>query len=128
MAAGLPRKLGPPPKRLPDSFQPTAADARSLYRSLWRLGALSVMFANPGRSVIRQKIREAFEESRECPKTTQEDIVEQWERGKKKEGILSFPLCCCLDIRMTFWPLEDPVADVFDLIIQNFDIRISLEY
>ncbi|KAF9425213.1 hypothetical protein BGZ94_007737 [Podila epigama] len=80
VAATLPRKLGPPPKPLPIDFKPTPADARSLYRSLWRVGALSVMYSGPEQRVIRQKIREAFEESCQDPVTRPEDIREQWER------------------------------------------------
>ncbi|KFH71281.1 hypothetical protein MVEG_01581 [Podila verticillata NRRL 6337] len=83
VAATLPRTLGPPPKALPSDFSPTAADARSLYRSLWRVGSLSIMYSNPGHKVIREKIREAFEESRKNPAKTPQDIKEQWERGKQ---------------------------------------------
>ncbi|GJJ72354.1 hypothetical protein EMPS_04711 [Entomortierella parvispora] len=81
VAKSLPRKLGPPPKSLPGNFQPTEADARSLYRSLRRVGSLSVMYTNPGHRIIRRKIREAFEESYRYPKTTPEEIKEQWERA-----------------------------------------------
>ncbi|KAG0210978.1 hypothetical protein BGX28_008686 [Mortierella sp. GBA30] len=81
VAATLPRKLGPPPKPLPKDFSPSDADARSLYRRLWRVGSLSVMYTNPGRTMIRQKIREAFEESRQNPKTDPVDIKEQWKRA-----------------------------------------------
>ncbi|KAG0246903.1 hypothetical protein BGX31_005391 [Mortierella sp. GBA43] len=45
------------------------------------MGSLSVMYTNPGRVIIRQKIREAFEESRDQPKKSQEEIKEQWERA-----------------------------------------------
>ncbi|KAG0332198.1 hypothetical protein BG004_001351 [Podila humilis] len=81
VAASLPRILGSPPKVLPPDFVPTAADARSLYRSLWRMGCLSVMYSNPGRDVIKRKIREAFEDSRRNPVTDSKDIKEQWERA-----------------------------------------------
>ncbi|KAF9291606.1 hypothetical protein BGZ68_003222 [Mortierella alpina] len=81
VAATLPRKLGPPPKPPPKGFAPTASDARGLYRRLWRVGSLSVMYSNPGRTVIRQKIREAFEESRQSPKTDPADIAQQWKRA-----------------------------------------------
>ncbi|KAF9913079.1 hypothetical protein BX616_010169 [Lobosporangium transversale] len=79
--ATLPRKLGPAPKRLPVGFRPTEADARSLYRQLWRTGSLSVMYTNPGTKVIRQKLREAFEEAQQKPKTIDADIRQQWERA-----------------------------------------------
>ncbi|KAF9934421.1 hypothetical protein FBU30_002245 [Linnemannia zychae] len=81
VASTLPRRLGKPPKPLPEDFSPTAADARSLYRSLWRMGSLSVMYANPGRNFIRKKLREAFEESKQYPKTNEVDIRQQWERA-----------------------------------------------
>ncbi|KAG0344572.1 hypothetical protein BG005_001760 [Podila minutissima] len=81
VAATLPRTLGLPPKPLPVDFSPTAADARSLYRSLWRVGSLSIMYSSPGREVIRQKIREAFEESRKNPAKNPEDVKETWERA-----------------------------------------------
>ncbi|KAG0022864.1 hypothetical protein BGZ81_008356 [Podila clonocystis] len=81
VAATLPRTLGPPPKPLPVDFSPTAADARSLYRILWRVGSLSIMYSSPGREVIRQKIREAFEESRKNPAKNPEDVKEMWERA-----------------------------------------------
>ncbi|KAF9192854.1 hypothetical protein BGZ51_004617 [Haplosporangium sp. Z 767] len=81
VAATLPRTLGPPPKPLPKNFKPTDADARSLYRSLWRVGSLSVMYTNPGHDVIRRKIREAFEKSQQHPKMDPTDIRQQWERG-----------------------------------------------
>ncbi|KAI8346806.1 hypothetical protein B0O80DRAFT_466747 [Mortierella sp. GBAus27b] len=81
VSARLPHKLGPPPEALPKDFYPTDADARSLFRQLWRMGSLSVMYTNPGRVIIRQKIREAFEESRDQPKKSQEEIKEQWERA-----------------------------------------------
>lgn len=90
VAATLPRTLGPPPKPLPSDFLPTAADARSLYRSLRRVGSLSIMYSSPGHKVIREKIREAFEESRKNPAKTPQDIKEQWERGKNK---VSFRIC-----------------------------------
>ncbi|KAG0030857.1 hypothetical protein BGZ82_007263 [Podila clonocystis] len=85
VAATLPRTLGPPPKPLPVDFSPTAADARSLFRSLWRVGSLSIMYSSPGREVIRQKIREAFEESRKNPAKNPEDVKETWERENQKE-------------------------------------------
>ncbi|KAF9380267.1 hypothetical protein CPB97_008486 [Podila verticillata] len=78
VAATLPRTLGPPPKPLPSDFLPTAADARSLYRSLRRVGSLSIMYSSPGHKVIREKIREAFEESRKNPAKTPQDIKEQF--------------------------------------------------
>ncbi|KAF9090598.1 hypothetical protein BGX23_005859 [Mortierella sp. AD031] len=81
VAASLPRTLGKPPKPLPTDFNPTDADARSLYRSLWRVGCLSVMYTNPGRDIIRQKIREGFEESRRHPRASEADIRQQWERA-----------------------------------------------
>ncbi|KAF9173375.1 hypothetical protein BGX20_003383 [Mortierella sp. AD010] len=39
------------------------------------------MYTNPGRDVIRRKIREAFEESQLHPKTDPEEIRQQWERA-----------------------------------------------
>lgn len=90
VAKTLPRKLGPPPKPLRKNFLPTEADARALYRSLWRVGSLSVMYTNPGHDVIRRKIREAFEESRRYPKTTPEEIREQWERGKYCDDVIFY--------------------------------------
>ncbi|KAG0377288.1 MAG: hypothetical protein J3R72DRAFT_30049 [Linnemannia gamsii] len=81
VASTLPRKLGRPPKSLPLDFSPTDADARSLFRTLWRVGSLSVMYTNPGRDVIRRKIREAFEESRQHLNTNEADIRQQWERA-----------------------------------------------
>lgn len=81
VASSLPRTLGKPPKSIPLDFSPTDADARSLFRTLWRVGSLSVMYTNPGRDVIRQKIREGFEESRRQPATSEVDIRQRWERG-----------------------------------------------
>ncbi|KAK3808964.1 MAG: hypothetical protein JOS17DRAFT_780543 [Linnemannia elongata] len=81
VASSLPRTLGKPPKSIPLDFSPTDADARSLFRTLWRVGSLSVMYTNPGRDVIRQKIREGFEESRRQPVTGEADIRQQWERA-----------------------------------------------
>ncbi|KAK3810804.1 MAG: hypothetical protein J3Q66DRAFT_350255 [Benniella sp.] len=81
VAARLPHKLGPPPTVLPKNFLPTDADARSLFRQLWRMGSLSVMYTNPGRDVIRKKIREAFEESMDQPKKSQKEVRKQWERA-----------------------------------------------
>ncbi|KAH7047689.1 hypothetical protein BKA57DRAFT_536155 [Linnemannia elongata] len=81
VASSLPRTLGKPPKSIPLDFSPTDADARSLFRTLWRVGSLSVMYTNPGRDVIRQKIREGFEESRRQPATSEVDIRQRWERA-----------------------------------------------
>ena len=81
VASSLPRTLGKPPKPIPLDFSPTDADARSLFRTLWRVGSLSVMYTNPGRDVIRQKIREGFEESRQQPAISEADIRQLWERG-----------------------------------------------
>ncbi|KAF9355151.1 hypothetical protein BGX26_006918 [Mortierella sp. AD094] len=81
VASTLPRKLGPAPKPLPKDFKPTEVKARSLFRQLWRMGSLSVMYTNPGRDVIRRKIREAFDESQRHPKTDPEEIKQQWERA-----------------------------------------------
>ncbi|KAF9341296.1 hypothetical protein BGZ91_009716 [Linnemannia elongata] len=39
------------------------------------------MYTNPGRDVIRQKIREGFEESRRQPATSEVDIRQRWERA-----------------------------------------------
>ncbi|KAF9902083.1 hypothetical protein EC991_005289 [Linnemannia zychae] len=81
IALTLPRTLGKPPKPLPPDFSPSDADARALFRTLWRVGSLSVMYTNPGRDVIRRKIREAFDESRQHPKTSEAEIRQQWERA-----------------------------------------------
>ncbi|KAF9140816.1 hypothetical protein BGX30_005940 [Mortierella sp. GBA39] len=81
VASSLPRTLGKPPKSIPLDFSPTDADARSLFRTLWRVGSLSVMYTNPGRDVIRQKIREGFEEFRRQPAASEDDIRQQWERA-----------------------------------------------
>ncbi|KAF9112587.1 hypothetical protein BGX27_003125 [Mortierella sp. AM989] len=81
VAATLPRKLGPAPKPLPSNFKPTEAKARSLFRQLWRMGSLSIMYTNPGRDMIRRKIREAFNESQDNPKTDPDEIRQQWERA-----------------------------------------------
>lgn len=39
------------------------------------------MYTNPGRDVIRQKIREGFEESRQQLEISEADIRQLWERG-----------------------------------------------
>ncbi|KAF9366020.1 hypothetical protein BGX34_006905 [Mortierella sp. NVP85] len=39
------------------------------------------MYSSPGRDVIRKKIREAFEESRNQPKKSQKEVRKQWERA-----------------------------------------------
>jgi hypothetical protein len=39
------------------------------------------MYTNPGRDVIRQKIREGFDEARRYPAISDTDIRQQWERG-----------------------------------------------
>ncbi|KAI8604445.1 hypothetical protein EDD21DRAFT_216300 [Dissophora ornata] len=78
VAVSLPHKLGPPPKSLPKIFKPTDAEARSLFRQLWRMGSLSVMYTNPGRQVIRQKIREGFEESKRLSDEDPRRLRRQW--------------------------------------------------